>query len=348
MVAGVADEAQAREALSAYGRAEAPLTLVTLGHINRTYIAGAGHERRILQKVNPIFAPEVHEDIEAVTAHLEKKGLLTPRLLRTSRGELFTQDGSGGIWRMLTYVEGVIHARAEREELCRAAGALVGRFHVAVSDLQHVFRHKRPSLHDTPRHLQHLRDVLVSHAAHPSFGAVQEVGREILGLAEGLPSLAGAPRRITHNDLKITNVIFSEQGEALALIDLDTFAEMSIPVELGDALRSWCNASAEDAGVGSLQMGNFAAALDGYASTARALVSDADRRLLPHAVATIALELAARFAADALEESYFGWDRTRFARAAEHNLLRARTQLLLGKSAIAARPVMTEMVARYL
>ena len=44
-------------------------------------------------------------------------------------------------------------------------------------------------------------------------------------------------------------------------------------------------------------------------------------------VATITLELAARFALDALEERYFRWDRQRFAAAWEHNLLRACNQL---------------------
>ncbi len=36
----------------------------------------------------------------------------------------------------------------------------------------------------------------------------------------------------------------------------------------------------------------------------------------------IATELAMRFAADALNERYFGWDRARFPAAGEHNLLR--------------------------
>ena len=45
-----------------------------------------------------------------------------------------------------------------------------------------------------------------------------------------------------------------------------------------------------------------------------------------------ALRLAARFCADSYLESYFGWDRKRFASAAEHNLARARSQLSLARS----------------
>ena len=54
--------------------------------------------------------------------------------------------------------------------------------------------------------------------------------------------------------------------------------------------------------------------------------------VIPTAVETIALELSARFCADALAESYFGWNRQRFASACEHNLLRAQSQLTLAQS----------------
>ena len=42
----------------------------------------------------------------------------------------------------------------------------------------------------------------------------------------------------------------------------------------------------------------------------------------------IALELAARFARDAMEERYFGWD-PKFGTRGEHNLLRAKGQYSL-------------------
>lgn len=54
--------------------------------------------------------------------------------------------------------------------------------------------------------------------------------------------------------------------------------------------------------------------------------------MLPDAVETIALELAARFARDALEESYFGWDRVNYSAAWQHNLHRAQRQLALANS----------------
>jgi Ser/Thr protein kinase RdoA (MazF antagonist) len=341
-------DAHAREVLRSYDAFGAMIELVTMGHINRTYTVTHSGARHILQRLSTIFAPEVHDDIEAVTAHLERHGVRTPRLVRNRAGELWTRDESGGIWRMMTFIEGILHARAEAPELCRAAGELVGRFHVAVGDLRHDFRHRRPGLHDTARHLAHLREVLKTHKHHPSFAMIEPLGREILDLASALPSLAGAPKHVTHNDLKITNVVFSPAGEAVALIDLDTLAEMSIPIELGDAFRSWCNPKSEDAGAVAFSMPHLEAGLAGYAKHGRAIVSRADRELLPHAISTIALELAARFASDALEESYFGWDKTRFPSASAHNLMRARTQLSLGKSAAEAVAEITRAVSKHL
>ena len=52
---------------------------------------------------------------------------------------------------------------------------------------------------------------------------------------------------------------------------------------------------------------------------------------------TISLELASRFAADAIIDAYFGWDRTRFSSRREHNLLRARGQLALSRNVRSTR-----------
>lgn len=337
-------EHRAREVLAAYGIGDVRLTPVAEGLINRTFFADAAGDRFVLQWVNPIFGPSVHDDIEAVTAHIARAGLVTPRLVRTRDGALCTRDSGGGLWRLLTYLDGTTYARAPSPAHCESAGRLVGRFHAAVSSLVHTFAHRRAHVHDTPRHLGHLADVLAARRDHPLCGEVEPIGREILARASSLPPLAGLPARIVHGDLKISNVLFSPAGEAVALVDLDTLAEMTIPVELGDAWRSWCNPKPEDDLAASFELGYFEAALRGYAEQGRALLTPAERAALPRSVETIALELAARFGADALEESYFGWDRQRFASASEHNLLRARGQLALSRSIATRRAAIEELV----
>ena len=46
---------------------------------------------------------------------------------------------------------------------------------------------------------------------------------------------------------------------------------------------------------------------------------------------------ATRFAADTLNESYFGWDQTRHPSAGHHNLVRAKGQWALHKATVATR-----------
>jgi hypothetical protein len=86
------------------------------------------------------------------------------------------------------------------------------------------------------------------------------------------------------------------------------------------------------------------ASLDGYVTgLGRAISADEGRALLL-GVEWVSLELAARFAADALFESYFGWDPARFAGRGEHNLVRARGQWSLHQALLATRDARAAML----
>jgi Ser/Thr protein kinase RdoA (MazF antagonist) len=321
------------EICEAYGIASAAITPITVGLINRTYLSEEGGTKRIIQRVNPIFGPRVHEDIEAITAHLERRSMRTTRIIRSRSGALYTLDKEGGVWRALTHLDGITLQRASEPKTVFAAGELVSRFHRAVSDLPHVFQFERPGAHDTPMHLTRLREALVRHQGHQSFLLVEELSRELFSLVEALPALPKDPLRIIHGDLKISNLLFTEDASrAVALLDLDTMARSTIPIELGDALRSWCNTGGEDLGAVQFDKEMFSAALRGYASEERDFLTEVEKRAIVLGALTISLELSARFFADALNESYFGWDATRFASRSEHNLVRGRSQLLLAKS----------------
>jgi len=138
------------------------------------------------------------------------------------------------------------------------------------------------------------------------------------------------PRRLIHGDLKVSNLLFD--GDAVCgVIDLDTMGWSSLDIELGDAMRSWCNPGREDDPQPQFDVGLFAAAMQGYMPVVGPWLQPAEVAALVPAVQRIALELAARFACDALNESYFGWDASRFASRGEHNLVRARNQWQLAR-----------------
>ncbi|KAK1548513.1 hypothetical protein Q3G72_016435 [Acer saccharum] len=319
----------AQQVLCDWGLGHAPLTPIAMGHINETYAVDAGAQRYILQRLNPIFKPEVHHDIDAITQQLAARGMRTPRLIPTQAQTLWTTDVDEGVWRLQTFMPGQVFVQASGAPMCQAAGLHLGRFHRALADLQHSFVAPRLGVHDTAQHVLGLQEALLAHRGHVAYGQVAPLADALLNAAALLPSMHQLPARIVHGDPKISNFVFAADGSASCLIDLDTLGAMAVPLELGDALRSWCNPNGEGAGRSTFEITWFEASLRGYASGAQKLLTAQEVALLPAALACISVELAVRFLRDALEERYFGWDKGRFAAAWEHNLVRAKSQWAL-------------------
>ncbi len=346
---GEPTDATIRAALAAYAGLEgAQLRPLSGGLINLTYAVEAGARRLILQRVSPIFSPEIHANIVAVSERLRARGERSPSLLRSVEGRPWVDLGDAGIWRLMTRLEGTSYDSLEGPQgpaRARSAGRLIARFHGALLGLEHTFVGLRSGVHDTPAHLAKLRLALEEGATteHRLHAPVAELGGHILAAAESQPPLHGGRSWVVHGDLKISNILF-EGDEARALIDLDTVSPMPLWMELGDAWRSWCNPSGEDQSKARFDLEIFAASIQGYLGALEAPLLAEERRSLVFAVERIALELSARFAADAIQENYFGWDRSRFPAAGEHNLLRARGQWSLFEAAIATRKARAELL----
>lgn len=315
--------------LAAFDLEPASLERATSGLMNPTwYVSSRRGAALVVQRVNPIFSAEVNIDIAAVTEHLAAKGLLTPRLVATREGALWFEHD--GVWRVLTRIAGVCRDALETPSQARAAGCIVAEFHRAVSDLDHRFRNRRLGVHDTPRHLRILREALAEHRDHRHFDVIEPLAERVLEAAAALPPLPASHDRIVHGDPKISNLMFARDADrALCLIDLDTLAHMPVALELGDALRSWCNPATEDAASARFVRPFFEAAVGGYAEAAQGFLTPAEWSAIPAGTLTITIELAARFCADALRESYFGWNRQRYPSSSAHNQARTHGQLLL-------------------
>jgi len=310
-----------------------PVTKQSGGLINRTYRVDGRKGPIIVQRLHPVFAGVVNEDIDIVTKHLETKGLITPRPLRTDAGALWVEDAEGGVWRALTFVDGRAYERLDSPKMAYEAGKLVANFHVAIADLQHEYRHVRAGVHDSRKHFAALRTALDDRRGHRLYDQVAPLADRLWRRAEGLPDLSRLPRRHAHGDLKISNLLFRD-GVGHCLVDLDTLGRMIWPFEMGDALRSWTNPAGEDQQRSAVNLDTFGAALSGYGDVARGvdLVAVEEIDALVAGLGTICLILASRFLGDALEERYFGYDAARFPARGEHNLLRGQGQLSLFES----------------
>lgn len=302
------------------------------GLINDTFALG---QNFVLQRLHPIFRAEVNDDIAALVPELLAAHVPVPKLVRTADGQTGVRLEQGN-WRILTRLPGKTLHRLENVRQAEAAGRMIAQFHAALKDSRHTFHFTRPGAHDTHGHFQKLADALTQHPEHRLHEQVQEMAMELTDLWQEWGKIPQLPERIIHGDLKVSNLLF-DGDRVVGVLDLDTMARSSLDVELGDALRSWVNATTEDEANPRVQTELFHAAMHGYLEVANPWLTLEEQQAIVPAIERICLELAARFAADALNEAYFGWNSQQFPARGEHNLTRARNQLGLARDVRAKR-----------
>ncbi len=333
-IQGAQDEVQA--ALARYpGLRDPRPSPIARGLIHQTWRIEDGAAHYVLQRLNPMFSLAVHENIEAVTARLAERGVETPRLLRTEDGDLFADLAEKGCYRLMTFVPGSVQDTCPSLAHAASAGRLVGRFHGALDDLEHDFAPLGFPFHEPQLHFANLARALEEHEDHPLHADVAAIARAVREAASAWESLDGAPDRVVHLDLKFNNILFrpdesgGDPATAVCVIDLDTLSRGPLWLDLGDAWRSWCNRRPEHEPEAGLDPGVFEASATAWLEVVDLDLSRAELSSLAHGIERLTIELCSRFATDALEESYFGWNHELFASAGEHHLSRARGQLSL-------------------
>lgn len=316
------------------------ITPVDQGLMHRTWFVG---ERYVFQRLHPKLATTaIVADYQAVTQHLARQGCLAPELIPTREGAAVLIDAEGW-WRLTTRVPGITREKVRGPRDAEAGARALGRFHVAMAGFEYIFGSTHP-LHDTAGHLARLEAALASpaYAEHVPriIDAASEIRREIGPLM--LP--ADLPQRVVHGDPKISNVMF-DGDVAVGLIDLDTCNRHSVLVDLGDAMRSWCRDGYEDE-LQRFHVDRFEAILRGYAAEGLAL-EPAEIERLVDCGRLITLELAARFARDVLEDSYFAWNTTRYPDRRAHNHARMQSMLHLARDMQARRSQAEAAVRRH-
>ncbi|MDP4623788.1 MAG: aminoglycoside phosphotransferase family protein [Akkermansiaceae bacterium] len=313
---------------------------IPTGLINSTHLVGcAGGQRFILQALNSaVFKKpaEVMENIRTVTAHIAAKdsdarGL---ELIPTTSGEPWLTLEDGTLWRCYPFIEGTeSFTKITSPDLAYKAAAAFGDFQAKLADLAPSLLHETlPDFHNTPSHFSKLLSAAEKDPRARLSGAHEEF--DYILSQKALTTLltdADLPVRITHNDTKISNILFHTDGSAPpVVIDLDTVMPGSALYDFGDLVRS-AAASADESEADPekvfLDPALTKALTEGYLSTAADFLTPAETALLQDSVKVITLELACRFLADhLLGDIYFKTN------TEGHNLIRARNQLALLKS----------------
>ncbi len=315
---------------------------VEQGWIHHTWRIDEGERSWVLQELNPLFSLGVQENIDVVTARLVERGVETSRLVRTRQGALVAElsGDASRRFRLMTWVEGTAFDGCASQRHAASAGRLAARFHSALDALEHDFAPLGFPFHEPAVHLADLDLALRDCRGHRLHPEIVGVASEIAEISDAWEPLGPVPDRVVHLDLKFNNILFrGAEGaeEACCLIDLDTLSRRPMWIELGDAWRSWCNRMPEHEARAEYAPEIFEASAGAWLETVAFDPGRSERISLAHAIERLSVELAARFAADALRESYFGWNSRIFASAGEHNLSRARGQLSLHAQARESR-----------
>lgn len=316
---------------------------ITTGLINTTYAvtckSGSSEKRYILQSINSKVFPEpenVMENIFHVTGHI---GAMDPgteqlRLIPIHDGRSWLTLADHTIWRCYPYHENTeSFNKIDSPDLAFRAAAAFGRFQAKLSDLDpSTLFETIKDFHNTPVYFSKLLAAAGKDASRRLDQCRQDY--DFIVSQKDLTSRlvdAGLPVRITHNDTKISNILFpTEETNPPIVIDLDTVMPGLALFDYGDLVRSAASTADEnETDLTKIRIDpEMAKALEeGYLSTASEFLTAAEKALLPDSVKVITLELAIRFLTDHLNgDAYF---RIEYP---GHNLARARNQLQLLKS----------------
>ncbi|MBU1219874.1 phosphotransferase [Myxococcota bacterium] len=283
---------------------------LTGGLINSTWLAENDGTKYVIQLVSPIFKPQVSNDVMRITSHLASKGLRCFKVIPEKGGNSYCMlDGHS--FRVIEFLDGSFPT----EKMAFECGEHLARFHGALVDFPHNFENIRV-IHDTYRHLENMHLAVETHKDHKLYPEAREMAELIK--QEILPFMpTDDTKYVLHGDPKPENFLVSDAG--ITLIDLDTCGHHDFDGECGDALRAFSNSN------GKFDVAAFGRFISGYnsARTPNFPVLDLNA---PFSIMRITLELASRFCADSLNESYFGWDENSFPTRGHHNLARCKDQ----------------------
>ena len=341
-----------------YAIADCNIALLGNGLINHTYLVKADDKSFVLQRINQqVFKQPlaVINNADLISSHLSKKHQQQRYPLKPI-WQLSSQDNKnyvkvqGHYWRSLNYIPNcyTLETMTNTEQAKQVAGAFA-QFTGALNDFNsEQLTEIIPQFHDLSMRVNQLEQA-INNATSPLLLAAQESINFIFSqqdfIAEVKEITANLPKRVTHNDTKINNLLFShETKQAIAVIDLDTCMPGYIMHDFGDMVRSCCPTIAEDSTEiddMSIDIALLKALSQAYIAGFNGDLSDVEQASLLVGIKLMPFMLGIRFLSDFLmADNYFK------VNYPKHNLVRARNQLQLYKLFCQQECLLTEIVLK--
>lgn len=334
------------------------------GHINDTYLlktSDGSHSGYVIQRINHHIFKNVEglmNNIKIVTEHIDaiyksigendadKKVL---KFYRTEVGKYYYLDDAGNYWRCCDFISDTVSFNLVTDlSVAFKGGALFGKFQNQISTLDPgLLVETIPRFHDLEWRWANFQDAVERDAVNRLVSVKKDIEfaykryPELVVLTRDVSS-GKLPMRITHNDTKFNNLLFSKDGEALCVIDLDTVMPGTVLHDFGDAIRSACNTASED----EADLSKIGFNLQIFEAYTRGYLSEASHFLTKYEIDNLVLScrfmtfiMGLRFLTDYLDgDKYYKIDHPL------HNIHRCRAQFKLIERMEEAKEGMEDIV----
>jgi hypothetical protein len=323
------------------------------GHINDTLLIKTSRKPYfVLQRINHGVFKDVKGLINnkvAVSKHIQNKLNNLPEeelkrhvlmFAKTKEGKPYHQDKNGNYWNLMYFIDdSLTFETVNDEEIAYEGGKLFGEFLNLTSDFDATkLTEVIPKFHDMSFRYSQFKSALQSAPKERLFKATPYINKvtdlkEEMHLLQNLKESGNIKLRVTHNDTKISNALFSKDKKGLCVIDTDTVMPGIVHYDFGDAIRTICNTAAEDEtdlDKVSFNVKYYEAYKKGFLEKVESSLTPTEIKYLPLAAKTMIFIMALRFLTDFLNNDVYY--KTKYA---EHNLDRAKNQFKLIDSMVA-------------
>ena len=326
------------------------------GLINGTFKVLGEKQNYVLQRINQQVFPNpkaIMENMEYVAKHLKSKSypkaILEPYATSNGNSYIIHNDE---YWRLIPFIENTItYNNIDSAKQAFAGGEAFGTFlkylnDVDVSKINTII----PDFHNGELRWMQFMKSLESDLANRK-SSIQGLIDEIISLnsiyieMNKLISSGQLPIRLTHNDTKITNILFDAQtNEVSAIVDWDTIMPNTILSDFGDMVRTFCNSANEDEvnlELVSFRLDYFEALFKGFNSSLSEILTKTEKENLANAGFWITYMQVIRFLTD-----YLNGDIYYTITYPSHNLDRAMNQFYFYKSMLSVRDRILSLIKR--
>ncbi len=294
-------------------------TLVS-GYINETHLIITIDDQDadyVLQKLNHHVFPNVPELMNnkvKVTEHLSLKtssDQVNLKFFKTKEGLYYYLDEEGKYWNLMEFIpNSKVLEKTENAQQAEEAGKAFGNFIRLLDDFpaEEIYE-IIPDFHKMSFRYQQFDEALKGAGEERKKKAevwVKQVleSREEMQQLERLYENGEIPMRVTHNDTKLSNILFDKNDKALCIIDLDTLMPGIVHYDFGDSIRTICSAVSEDEpnlDLVGFNMEYYKAYSKGFLDQLGDKLSTKEIELLPLAAKTITFIMGLRI----LSHTYF-------------------------------------------